>query len=37
MSPQGQGGGHKVHNDKVRRAPRWTGQIQADRQGVVGG
>jgi hypothetical protein len=22
-------GGHSLHNDKVERAPRWTGQIQA--------
>jgi hypothetical protein len=25
--------GHSLHNDKVRRAPRWTGQIQAGRGG----
>jgi hypothetical protein len=25
--------GYSLHNDKVRRAPRWTGQIQAGRGG----
>jgi hypothetical protein len=25
--------GHSLHNDKVGRAPRWTGQIQAGRGG----
>jgi hypothetical protein len=25
--------GHSSHNDKVGRAPRWTGQIQAGRGG----
>jgi hypothetical protein len=25
--------GHSLHNDKVRRAPRWTGQIQVGRGG----
>jgi hypothetical protein len=25
--------GHSSHNDKVRRSPRWTGQIQAGRGG----
>jgi hypothetical protein len=28
------GRGHSSHNDKVVRAPRWTGQIQAGRVGV---
>jgi hypothetical protein len=25
--------GHSLHNDKVRRALRWTGQVQAGRDG----
>jgi hypothetical protein len=29
--------GHSLHNDKVRRAPRWTGQIQAGRGGRLTG
>jgi hypothetical protein len=29
--------GHSLHNDKVRRAPRWTGQIQAGRRSGRGG
>jgi hypothetical protein len=29
--------GYSLHNDKVRRAPRWTGQIQAGRGGRLMG
>jgi hypothetical protein len=29
--------GHSLHIDKVRRAPRWTGQIQAGRGGRLMG